>query len=126
MMNMVIFFVMTLMLKWWLKEQKWSGGCSCVSDDGKQPKAKICKNKKEGDKVKSKKRKATKDIYDYNTNKKTEANEESTSQASLSASKTSGDSLEANFVIDNDDNSNDDNYQKKKQKKKKSKKHRKY
>ena len=32
---------MTLMLKWWLKEQKWSGGCSCVSDDGKQPKAKI-------------------------------------------------------------------------------------
>ena len=40
-MNMVIYFVMMLMLKWWLKKQKWGGGCSCVSDDGKQPKAKI-------------------------------------------------------------------------------------
>ena len=43
----------------------------------------------------------------------------------------SGDSLESNFALDNDDNMNNDNdgdekKQKKKKKKKKSKKHRKY
>jgi hypothetical protein len=104
-----------------------NGGCCRVCGENSHL-AKNCpaKNKKDGDKDKSKKRKAAKDIYDYSTNNKTEANEESTSQASLSASKTSGDSLEANFAIDNDDNSNDGNYQKKMKKKKKSKKHRKY
>ena len=112
------------------------GACRICGENSHLAKNCPAKNKKKNNDSgnNKKKRKAIDDIYDDDNDNDTciiiKENSKETTIPSWPP-QASGDSLESNFALDNDDNMNNDNdgdekKQKKKKKKKKSKKHRKY